>query len=174
MKKQDCYYLGKIVSKYSFKGEILLKLASRDLLNVKPRSIFIDINNSLVPFSIVKIWLHKSMLLRMLLDEVNSETQADKILNKHTYLNKNDLPVLDKKEFYFEEIIGFQIIDSKLGKVGTIDSINSQTTQTLALVDNNKGNIVMVPLVEAFIDKIEKKNNVIYVTLPKGLLDLNL
>ena len=174
MKKQDCYYLGKIVSKYSFKGEILLKLASRDLLNVKPRSIFIDINNSLVPFSIVKIWLHKSMLLRMLLDEVNSETQADKILNKHTYLNKNDLPVLDKKEFYFEEIIGFQIIDSKLGKVGTIDSINSQTTQTLALVDNNKGNIVMVPLVDAFIDKIEKKNNVIYVTLPKGLLDLNL
>ena len=174
MKKQDCYYLGKIVSKYSFKGEILLKLASRDLLNVKPRSIFIDINNSLVPFSIVKISLHKSMLLRMLLDEINSETQADKILNKHTYLNKNDLPVLEKKEFYFEEIIGFQIIDSKLGKVGIIDSINSQTTQTLALVDNNKGNIVVVPLVEAFIDEIEKKNNVIYVTLPKGLLDLNL
>ena len=174
MKKQDCYYLGKIVSKYSFKGEILLKLASRDLLNVKPRSIFIDINNSLVPFSIVKIWLHKSMLLRMLLDEVNSETQADKILNKHTYLNKNDLPVLDKKEFYFEEIIGFQIIDSKLGKIGIIDSINSQTTQTLALVDNSKGNIVMVPLVEAFIDEIDKKDNVIYVTLPKGLLDLNL
>ena len=174
MKKQDCYYLGKIVSKYSFKGEILLKLASRDLLNVKPRSIFIDINNGLVPFSVVKISIHKSMLLRMLLDEINSETQADKILNKHTYLNKNDLPVLEKKEFYFEEIIGFQIIDSKLGKVGIIDSINSQTTQTLALVDNNKGNIVVVPLVEAFIDEIEKKNNVIYVTLPKGLLDLNL
>ena len=174
MKKQDCYYLGKIVSKYSFKGEILLKLASRDLLNVKPSSIFIDINNILVPFSIVKISLHKSMLLRMLLDEVNSEAQADKILNKHTYLYKNDLPILDKKEFYFEEIIGFQIIDSKLGKVGTIDSINSQTTQTLAFVDNNKGNIVMVPLVEAFIDEIDKKDNVIYVTLPEGLLDLNL
>ena len=81
---------------------------------------------------------------------------------------------LDKKEFYFEEIIGFQIIDSKLDKIGIIDSINSQTTQTLAFVDNSKGNIVMVPLVEAFIDEIDKKDNVIYVTLPEGLLDLNL
>ena len=32
----------------------------------------------------------------------------------------------------------------------------------------------MVPLVEAFIDEIDKKDNVIYVTLPEGLLDLNL
>ena len=55
-----------------------------------------------------------------------------------------------------------------------MQSINSQTPQTLAMVKNIEGNLVIIPLVNAFINDINKKEKQIIVNLPEGLLDLNL
>ena len=60
MNKQDFYYLGKIVSKYSFKGELLLKTESDEINFKELKSIFIGIDGSLVPFEINRLQLHKS------------------------------------------------------------------------------------------------------------------
>jgi 16S rRNA processing protein RimM len=56
MKKQDCYYLGKIVSKFSFKGEILLKLDVDEVNSIDFTSIFIELDNTLVPHIVNKIY----------------------------------------------------------------------------------------------------------------------
>ena len=46
MNTQDCFYLGKIVSKFSFKGEILLKLESDEIDFKKMKTIFLDIDGA--------------------------------------------------------------------------------------------------------------------------------
>ena len=79
MKKQDCYYLGKIVSKFSFKGEILLKLDVDRNSSLKFKSIFIEIDKILVPFSILKMSLHKTSLLKIKLEGIDNEKLADSL-----------------------------------------------------------------------------------------------
>jgi len=44
MEKQDCYYLGKIVSKFSFRGEVLLKLDGDESPSLQLKTIFIEID----------------------------------------------------------------------------------------------------------------------------------
>ena len=54
MKKQDCYYIGKIVSKFSFKGEVLLKLETKELVDYRFKTLFVEIDGLLSPFIVEK------------------------------------------------------------------------------------------------------------------------
>ena len=87
MQKQDCFYLGTIVGKYSFKGELLVKVVSdnpEDYTTLK--SIFVGLPTGLVPFFIKKCQLHKSELLRILFEDVTNEQQAEALIKKELYL----------------------------------------------------------------------------------------
>ena len=73
MKKEDCFYLGKIVKKYSFKGELLAKLDTDEPeLYENLDAIFIDLRGNLVPFFVESSQLHKSDLLRLNFEDVDS------------------------------------------------------------------------------------------------------
>jgi|TARA_B110000914_G_scaffold176762_1_gene158189 16S rRNA processing protein RimM len=171
MKKQDCYYLGKIVSKFSFKGEILLKLDIDEINSIDFTSIFIEMDNTLVPYTINRISLHKSSLLRIKFENIDTEEKANKILKKETFLPLKDLPKLEGNKFYYHEIIGFKVIDEKTGEIGEVVEINDQTSQTIIIINNGVKKI-MIPLVDDFLINLNKKNKIITFNLPEGLIDL--
>ncbi|MGC1631488.1 MAG: ribosome maturation factor RimM, partial [Gelidibacter sp.] len=123
MLKEDCFYVGKIVKKYSFKGELLIKLDSDDPeIYEDMDSVFVDLRNNLVPFFIESSQLHKSELLRVKFEDVETEQDADALLKCDIYLPLEFLPKLDDDKFYFHEIIGFAVEDINFGKVGVVKS----------------------------------------------------
>ncbi len=172
MQKKDCFYLGKIVKKYSFKGEVLVKLDTDEPeLYENLDAIFIDLRNSLVPFFIESSQLHKSELLRVKFEEVDTEADADSILKCDVYLPLQFLPKLEDDKFYFHEVIGFTVEDVNFGKVGVIKAINDSTAQSLFEIDR-EGVEILIPMNDAFIKKVDKKKKLIIVETPDGLIDL--
>ena len=174
MKKEDCFYLGKIVSKFSFRGEVLIKLDTDEPESyIKMESVFVDYNKNMVPFFIEKSSLHKSDLLRVKFEDVNSEEDADDLMKAEIYLPLSLLPKLDGDKFYFHEVIGFRIVDRSFGKVGIIKRINDSTAQALFEIDRN-GIEILIPMNDEFIDRVDRQANTVYVNTPEGLIDLYL
>ena len=174
MKKEDCFYLGKIVKKYSFKGELLAKLdTDQPDLYDNLEAIFIDLRGNLVPFFIESSQLHKSDLLRLNFEDVNSEADADALIKSELYLPLDLLPKLDGDKFYFHEVIGFNIKDKNFGDVGILRGINDSTAQALFEIDRD-GIEILIPMNDEFIDKVDRKNKTIVVNTPEGLIDLYL
>ena len=172
MKKEDCFYLGKIVKKYSFKGELLAKLdTDQPDLYDNLEAVFIDLRGNLVPFFIESSQLHKSDLLRLNFEDVNSEADADALIKSELYLPLDLLPKLDGDKFYFHEVIGFTIKDKNFGDVGILRGINDSTAQALFEIDRD-GIEILIPMNDEFIDKVDRKNKTIVVDTPEGLIDL--
>jgi len=171
---KDCFYLGKIVKKYSFKGELLAKLDTDEpAIYENLDAIFIDLNSTLIPFFIEKSQLHKSDLLRLKFDDINNEEDAEALLKSDLYLPLELLPKLEGNKFYFHEIINFKLIDENFGLVGVVKGVNDTTAQALFEVDRD-GIAILLPLNDDFIKKRDRTNNSITVNTPQGFIELYL
>ncbi|WP_419213655.1 ribosome maturation factor RimM [Maribacter sp. X9] len=174
MRKEDCFYLGKIVSKYSFKGEVLVKLDTDDPeIYENMESVFVSLGNNLVPFFIKRCRLHKSDLLRIDFEEVKSESDADRIMRSALYLPLTQLPKLTGDKFYYHEVIGFDMVDAVHGNIGVIQSINDTTAQALFEVQKEDKQL-LIPMNDDIITKVDRDNKTIYVRTPEGLVELYL
>lgn len=174
MKKKDCFYLGKIVKKYSFKGEVLAKLdTDQPELYETLDAIFLELRNNLVPFFVERSQLHKSELLRIKFEDVDTEADAESLLKSGLYLPLELLPKLEGNKFYFHEIIGFTIEDKNFGEVGIVKAVNDATAQALFEIDRN-GIEILIPMNDEFILNVDRKNKTIVVETPEGLIGLYL
>ena len=174
MRKEDCFYLGNIVSKYSFKGEVLVKLDTDDPeIYENMESVFVSLGNNLVPFFIKRCRLHKSNLLRIDFEEVKSESDADRIMKSGLYLPLTMLPKLTGNKFYYHEIVGFTMIDDVHGDIGIVQSVNDTTAQALFEVQKEDKQL-LIPVSDDIITKVDRANKSIFVKTPEGLVDLYL
>ncbi len=172
MDKKECFFLGKIVKKYSFKGELLVKLdTDQPEIYENLDSVFVNLRNNLIPFFIESSQLHKSELLRVKFEDIDTEADADALIKSEVYLPLDFLPKLEDDKFYYHEIIGFTIKDVNFGDVGIITGVNDSTAQALFEIDRN-GIEILIPMNDHFISKVDKANKTIIVDTPEGLIDL--
>jgi len=174
MRKEDCFYLGKVAKKFSFKGEVLIYLDTDEPeLYENMESVFVECGKNLIPFFIENSALHKNDLLRVRFEDVKTEAEADELIGSAVYLPLKMLPKLTGNKFYFHEVIGFEIDDKRLGVVGIIQSINDTTAQPLFEVLNGATEI-LIPMIDHFLVEIDRKNKKVKMDLPEGLIEMYL
>jgi 16S rRNA processing protein RimM len=63
------------------------------------------------------------------------------------------------------------VLDTRLGNIGKIAAVNDSGAQSLFEIDYN-GIQILVPLIDEFIVSLDKKNRIITLQTPPGLVDL--
>lgn len=174
MDKEQCFTLGLVSKTQGYKGILIFRLEvdfPEDYSKLE--SVYIEKNRKLIPFFIQSIEILPKGFARVKLEDVDSEEYARSLLKGTLYLPVDRLPELDKDQFYFHEIIGFEVVDTDDGKIGNVVEYIDIPVNPQLLVDH-EGIEVLVPISDNFYRGIDKKKREIYVSLPPGLIEVNL
>ena len=173
MQKKDCFLFGTVFKLHGYKGDVNIYNDDDIPFDFSELEYFlIDLKNELVPFFIEKARPTKPNVVLVKFEDVNSEEEAKKIHKRKVYLPKDWIPETDEKEITEKKLIGYSVIDIKLGDLGKITFINSQTAQQLIYVSKD-GEEFCFPMHEQFVKGVDSKEKVMEVEIPEEFLNLN-
>ncbi len=133
-------------------------------------SVLIEIKGDLVPHFIESIVVNRNRAI-VALDGVDTIEDAQKLVNCDLYLPLENLEELPEGQFYYHEIIGFQVRDEKLGDLGTVRTVYNLNAQDLVSMDY-QGREILIPINDDITPSADKENRVLNVRLPEGLVDV--
>ena len=173
MKKEACYYLGKVTKPNGYLGGVNIHLDVDNPHEYEDLdAVFIEEKSSLIPYFIKKITVHNSKKSAVVyFEDIEDFDQAQAIINRHLYLPLTSLPKLEGNKFYFHEVLGFKIIDTHKGDLGAIKEVLDYPNQSLFQVFYNEKEI-LIPVNDDIIKKVDRTKKEIHIEMPEGLLEV--
>ena len=175
MRIDDCYQLGYVIKTHGLDGEvsILLDVDVPDDYHAL-ESVFLAAKGSetLVPFFLEHIVIQQNKAL-VKFEDIDTIEQAEPLVKAELYLPLTSLPALSDDQYYYHEIVGFQVIDQQLGNLGTIKDVYSTAGQDLIAMDY-QGKEALIPINDNIVVRVDKAQSTVHVDLPEGLLEVYL
>ena len=173
MKKEDCFYLGRIAKTHGLKGEVTLKVEADDpSAYLEMKHFFIEITKVLTPFFVEKITASGDKFF-IAVQDIKTVEQAQNLVGKTVYLPLELLPKLSGKQFYFHEIVGFTVVDTEKGELGPVTEVLEYPTQAILQVMKDKKEI-LIPILDQVIQNVDRDKKILQITAPEGLIDMYL
>jgi len=172
MNKEDCYLLGYIIRTHGLKGELMIFLDvdyPEDYMEMD--SVFIEIKGQLVPYLVSDLKIQQKGRAILKLETIETIEQAQALVGLSMYLPEEVLDDLEDGGFYYHQITGYTVVDSKLGRLGEVKTVYTPNAQDLIAMDY-EGDEILIPVVDEIVDKANHEAREIYVNLPDGLLDI--
>jgi 16S rRNA processing protein RimM len=169
LRLEDLVSIGYIKKAHGYKGQVRIQITLPEAEEIETEHVFLKIDGKPVPFFIVDIsgpmdqWIVQ-------LDGVKNEDAAKKLTGAQVYLEMN---LFAGKDLHIPTsvLIGMQVHDMNLGKLGLISNIIEKTGQDLLEMEF-KGTSFLIPFVPELIMKVDKAKKNLLVNLPEGLLEI--
>jgi 16S rRNA processing protein RimM len=173
MNIDDCYQLGFVTKTHGLQGNVVFLLDVDDPEEYQELdSVFIEVEQTLVPYFIDTIRLQKDKAI-VSLEDVTTLESAAKLVGCRLFLPLDNLPELEEDQFYYHEIVGYRITDESLGELGEVATVYEVPHQHLIAM-MYRGREVLIPVNDAIVKGVDHQKREISVSLPEGLLDIYL
>lgn len=169
--------VGKFNKTHGIKGEISATF-DLDLEPSSLRCLFVEMDGIPVPFFITSSRPKTAETWLLTLEGIESGEEARQMVNKTFFALTSELPEPepldpDADGFYASDLIGWEMVDSVAGPLGTIRDVNDSTDNVLFVVERPDGSDLLVPVADEFIDEVDTDTRRLLTTVPQAILELN-
>lgn len=169
----EYFKIGKIVSAFGLKGELILKhnLGKKSALKGLQAIFIEERKESFIPYFMETARIKSDEEVYLKLQDLDTREVAIKLAQKEVWLTEADFKKYSAKSSPIN-LLGFEIVEDRK-VLGKILEIIEQPHQLLCRIEIS-GKEAFIPLHEQTIRKIDKKSRQVVVELPEGLLDIYL
>ncbi|MBB6327052.1 16S rRNA processing protein RimM [Algoriphagus iocasae] len=174
MNKEQCFQLGYVAKVHGLRGEVVVVLDvdhPEDYEDLE--HLFLEQKSRLVPFFLEHFVLQPGNKALAKFEDYDSLDQVESLVGTEVYLPLTELPELEEDQYYFHELIGFEVFDEAKGLIGTVQIVYDLETQDLLGV-THQGKEVLIPIQDGIIQKVDKAAKKVFCQLPEGLLEIYL
>jgi 16S rRNA processing protein RimM len=174
MNKEQCFQLGYVAKVHGLRGEVNVMLDvdyPEDYEDLK--HLFLEQKGRLIPFFLEHFVLQPGNKALAKFEDLNTIDQVEGLVGSEVYLPLTELQELDEDQYYFHELIGFEVFDETKGLIGPVQIVYDLETQDLLGV-THQGKEVLIPIQDGIILKVDKAAKKVFCQLPDGLLEIYL
>lgn len=118
-------------------------------------------------YQIQKMTPYKKGVL-LVLEGIEDRDQAQALVPYDILMKREDLPEPEEDTYYWQDLLGLDVMDQNRGNIGKVDSIFPTGAHDI-LVVKNENMETMVPMVGSIILSVNIKDRMIDINLPEGL-----
>ncbi len=163
--------IGYISKTHGLKGHVVLRLKDDIFIDYeKITALFLEMNGSQVPYFTQEF---KKINLGYIvkLENIDHIDVSKKLIGKTVFCLENFITEDEDSLTYF---VGYVVIDSTHGNIGTIVDVNDKTENVLITIAHPNGAEIILPFNDALINEIDDDLKVVNLNAPLGLIELYL
>lgn len=163
--------IGKLVATHGLNGQLILThQAGKSNWLQKGMILFVAVQKgSHIPFFVHQVKAVNDQEYHVLFEDTSTIDMAKKLVGKAVYV---ETKILEQAKINSPILwIGFEVLDTQLGVLGTLSDIAQTGHQWVGSL-NYKGKEVLIPLVAPLLIETNWALKQLKVSLPDGLLDL--
>ena len=172
MIKENCSLIGYISKPHGTGGQIVIRLNGDFADEIEPgEPLFLEINETMVPFFIQEVegFTEKAIIK---LEFLESLEEVRQYIGCNVYLKTTEtLRSLSISENTASEFIGYNLTDETSGLTGVITGVANTKDNPLFELSNGDKEFY-IPIQDALMVSIDKKNKSIRMKLPEGFADI--
>ena len=170
IKKEEVFKIGVINKPHGVKGEVSFSFTDDIFDRVEDCDyLILMMDGILVPFFWEEYRFKSDNVALVKFEGIDTAERARMFTNVEVYFPKKYMDEQDEITSW-NFFVGFQVNDVRHGALGEIVDVDDVTMNVLFVIEK-EGEELLLPAHEEFILDLDKKNRVLTVEIPEGLLD---
>ncbi len=171
MKKDDHYLLGSLLKTTGIKGEVILKFNNDCQEEIqKLESIFIDVDNKLVPFFIEEIKPKSATTATVKFEGLDEEQKTSEFIGLEFYISNDQAKEFRRESDDYIEVSGYKVFDQDNNYIGEVMEFIDIHENPLLNIQSDKGEF-LIPAKDELIVAVDDILKEIHLIIAEGLLN---
>ena len=165
------FKIGKLAATFGLEGQLILEHSLGKKTSLKGLEIIFIENkkNSFLPYFIESAKIKNDKEVYIKLEGISLKETAKPFIKKEVWLSESDFKKFSATTAPIS-LLGLMVVNDNV-ELGEICEVIEQPHQILCKIILN-GKEALIPIHDDSLEKIDKKNKKLFVTLPDGLLDI--